>query len=79
MRHPTAALLLAGLLAGWLATASATERDEETAVLTIAQSATSQECASLAQQERDARKRGDWWRADQLQDEYERECLNRGR
>jgi hypothetical protein len=34
-------------------------------------------CASLAREEREARKRGDWWRADQLQDAY-RDCLKRG-
>jgi hypothetical protein len=34
-------------------------------------------CAALAREERDARRRGDFWRADQLQDAY-RDCRKRG-
>ena len=48
------------------------------AVLIIAQGSTPQECANLEREELAARRRGDWWRADQLQDEYERECSKPG-
>ncbi len=51
----------------------------DSAVFIIAQNSTPQECADLAREERDARRRGDWWRADQLQDEYHRECRKRDR
>jgi len=101
MRRAITATLAAGVLAGLLATASASGRvdaqgdaadawptfgDQErgkppngSAVLIIAQGSTPQECANLEREELAARRRGDWWRADQLQDEYQRECLEPGR
>jgi hypothetical protein len=46
---------------------------------TLAQNSSPRECASLAREEREARRRGDRWRADQFEDEYESECRNRGK
>jgi len=80
MKSAIGAAFLAALLAGWTATASAFAREGVRGeARALAQSSSSQDCASLAQEERQARRLGDRWRADELQDEYETECLDRGR
>ncbi len=80
MRIATSAALATLLLAGVLTVTPAPAGDDAPGDRpTLAQNASPQECANLARDEREARRRGDWWRADQLKDEYESECLNRGR
>lgn len=51
--------------------------NDAAAFLRLAGRSSSAACAALAREERDARRRGNWWRADQLQDAY-RDCLKRG-
>jgi hypothetical protein len=91
MRFTTAAVFVAGVLVAASASAlgdgsggdamladhvRGKQRDDAAAFL-LARRSSSGACAALAREERDARRRGDWWRADQLQDAY-RDCLKRG-
>jgi hypothetical protein len=91
MRLTTAAVLVAGLLATGSASARGDgsgvgamlgdqvrgKQRNDPAVFLLARRSSRGACAALAREERDARRRGDWWRADQLQDAY-RDCLKRG-
>jgi hypothetical protein len=76
MKYAMTTALMAAMLAGGVATAFAREGTQVSG-LTLAQGASSQECAALQREELEARRRGDRWRADQLQDEYESECGDR--
>jgi hypothetical protein len=51
---------------------------DRTAMLFIAERASRRECATYLREEREARRRGDWWRADQLRDGYRSDCLKPG-
>ena len=53
------------------------KQPDNPAVFVIARRSSPGACAALTRDERDARRRGDWWRADQLQDAY-RDCVKRG-
>ena len=73
MKSAMATVLMAVMLSGGMATVAAREGPRGGG-LTLAQSASPEECAALQREELEARRRGDRWRADQLQDEYESEC-----
>jgi hypothetical protein len=73
MKSAMTTALMAAMLAGGMATAFARD-GAQGGGLTLVQSASPQECAALQREELEARGRGDRWRADQLQDEYESEC-----
>ena len=78
MKSMMATALSAAMLAGGMATASASARaGARGEALILAQNSSSQECETLQREELEARRRGDRWRADQLQDEYETECSDR--
>ena len=78
MKSVMTTALAAAMLAGGMATPSAREGTPGGGS-TLAQSASPQECAALQREELEARRRGDRWRADQLQDEYESECRDGSR
>jgi len=78
MKPIMATALSAAILAGAMAAASAFAKDGAGGeALVLAQNASPQECETLREEELQARRRGDVWRADQFQDEYEGECGNR--
>lgn len=75
MKSMMAVALSAAMLAGGMVTTSAVAKEgAQGEALILARNNSSQECENLREEELQARRRGDRWRADQLQDEYESEC-----
>jgi hypothetical protein len=78
MKTSSAIVLAAGVLLTGAASASAAPHGTGAYFLDVAERASREDCAAYLREEREARRRGDSWRADQLQDAYRSECSKRG-